>query len=65
MPEFAQILALALLPAAGNFAGGLVAQFVPGSRKALNLALHAAAGILIAVGSFAVRRRRSSCGRWR
>lgn len=46
---FWQVLALALLPAVGNFAGGVVAEMVRVTPRALNLALHAAAGILIAV----------------
>lgn len=40
---------LALLPAAGNFAGGLAAEFVPVSRRTLSLALHVAAGIVLGV----------------
>lgn len=43
------VLGLALLPALGNFAGGLVADFLPPSRSVLNWALHAAAGIILAV----------------
>lgn len=49
MPELAQILALALLPAIGNFCGALLAEVFPGSRKVLNWALHLAAGIVLAV----------------
>lgn len=49
MSEFVQVLALALLPAAGNFAGGLIAEAVTISRNRLSLALHAAAGIVLAV----------------
>lgn len=44
-----RVLALALIPAAGNFAGGLLADMTPVSRRTLSLALHAAAGIVIAV----------------
>ena len=40
---------LALMPAIGNFAGGLIAERLSGSRRVLNWALHAAAGIVIAV----------------
>ncbi len=43
------VLGLALLPAAGNFAGGLVAEWCPPSKKMLNRALHAATGIILAV----------------
>lgn len=38
-----------MLPAIGNFVGGLVAEWLPTSRRALNWALHGAAGIVIAV----------------
>jgi ZIP family zinc transporter len=43
------VLGLALLPALGNFAGGLLAERFPVSERLLNLALHAAAGIVLAV----------------
>lgn len=43
------VLGLALLPAAGNFAGGLLAEWRPPSKKMLNRALHAATGIILAV----------------
>lgn len=43
------VLLLALLPGAGNFLGGLVAEVVPTSPRWLNRALHAAAGVVIAV----------------
>lgn len=43
------VLLLSLLPGAGNFVGGLVAEAGPGSPRVLNLALHAAAGIVIAI----------------
>ena len=49
MNDYLTVLALALMPAAGNFAGGLVAELVTVSPHRLNLALHAAAGIVIAV----------------
>lgn len=48
-PDFIQILALALLPAAGNLAGGLFAEFARPSGSALNRALHMASGILVGV----------------
>lgn len=43
------VLALALLPPAGNFAGGVVAEVIPVREAWLNRALHAAAGVVIAV----------------
>ena len=49
MPEFLRILTLAALPALGNFAGGLAAEFLHVSERTLSLALHAAAGIILAV----------------
>lgn len=49
MPELLQIVLLALLPAAGNFAGGLLAEAIKTTRASLSLALHAAAGILLGV----------------
>jgi ZIP family zinc transporter len=44
-----RVLALALLPAAGNFAGGVLAELIPTSRRTLSRALHVAAGIIVAV----------------
>lgn len=49
MSDLAQVLLLALLPAAGNFFGGLVAEFTRTTRKRLSVALHLAAGILLGV----------------
>ncbi len=43
------VMGLALLPAVGNFAGGLLAEFTATQSIRLNKALHAAAGIVIAV----------------
>lgn len=43
------VLGFALLPAAGNFSGGLLAEWLRPSPRALNRALHAAAGIILAV----------------
>jgi zinc transporter, ZIP family len=43
------ILLLVALPAAGNFAGGLLAETVRLSEKRLSLALHAAAGVVLGV----------------
>jgi ZIP family zinc transporter len=47
--EFPSVLLLALLPAAGNFVGGLIAEIKPASERTLSTALHAVAGIVIAV----------------
>ena len=49
MPEALLVFLLALLPFAGNFAGGLLAEWVEVSEAWLNRALHAAAGIVVAV----------------
>ena len=49
MNTFSTVLLLALLPAAGNLAGGLLSEAVRVSNRTLSLALHAAAGILFAV----------------
>ena len=57
MPEFVQIILLALLPAAGNFAGGLLAEAIRTTRENLSLALHAAAGIIIGVISMELAPR--------
>lgn len=43
------VLGLALLPALGNFAGGVAAELWRPSKRFLNWALHAAAGIILAV----------------
>ena len=43
------VLGLALLPAAGNFGGGILSEWLRPSDRALNRALHAAAGIILAV----------------
>lgn len=44
-----QILMISLLPAAGNFVGGLIAEGTRVSARLLNLALHVASGIMIAI----------------
>lgn len=49
MDDYLTVLALALLPAAGNFAGGLLAEAFNVSARTLSLALHAAAGIVLAI----------------
>ncbi|MEW6638617.1 MAG: ZIP family metal transporter [Actinomycetota bacterium] len=49
MREYLIVLLLAAMPALGNFFGGALAELFPVSRLTLNLALHAAAGVVIAV----------------
>ena len=49
MSGYATVLLLVLMPAAGNFVGGLAAEMVHVSQRTLSFALHAAAGILFAV----------------
>ena len=46
---FALVLGLAALPAAGNLLGGLAAEIFNLSERALSLALHLAAGTVLAV----------------
>lgn len=47
--DFLIVLAFATLPAVGNFAGGLLAEIFHVSQRVLSLALHLAAGIVLAV----------------
>ncbi|MEQ9637780.1 MAG: peptidoglycan-binding protein [Devosia marina] len=49
MNEFWIVAGLALLPGFGNLAGGMVAEFGRTTPRLLNLALHAASGIVIGV----------------
>lgn len=49
MSEATTVLLLALLPAAGNFAGGILAEVYRPTAKVLNWALHLAAGIVIGI----------------
>ncbi len=49
MNPYLQVLALAMLPALGNFAGGVMAELIKTSRRTLSRALHLAAGIVVAV----------------
>lgn len=51
MNSYWMVLGFALLPAAGNFAGGMLAEYFETSKARLNKALHAAAGIVIAIVS--------------
>jgi len=47
--EILTVLGLAMLPAVGNFGGGMLAEWLHPSQKTLNRALHAATGIILAV----------------
>lgn len=47
--EILMVLGLAMLPALGNFGGGVLAEWLHPSGKTVNRALHAAAGIILAV----------------
>jgi ZIP family zinc transporter len=49
MDDYLKVLGLALLPAGGNFVGGVLAETFNVSARALSIALHAAAGIVLAV----------------
>ena len=49
MDDYLRALLFAAMPAVGNFAGGLLAEMLNVSQRALSLALHLAAGIIIAV----------------
>ena len=49
MEAYLLALAYAAMPALGNFAGGVLAELLPVSRRMLSLALHGAAGIVLAV----------------
>lgn len=49
MNAYLAALTLAALPAAGNFVGGVLSEAVQVSQRTLSLALHAAAGIVLAV----------------
>jgi zinc transporter, ZIP family len=48
MDEYLKVLAFATMPAAGNFIGGLLAEVFKVSDRTLSLALHLAAGIVLA-----------------
>lgn len=49
MSELLTVIGLALLPALGNFAGGMLAELRRPSKRNVNRALHAAAGIVLAI----------------
>lgn len=49
MDDYLKALLFAVAPALGNFGGGIVAEFVDVSKRMLSFALHAAAGVVLAV----------------
>lgn len=49
MNDYLIAVALAAMPALGNFTGGMIAEITTVSKRMLSLALHAAAGIVVAV----------------
>jgi zinc transporter, ZIP family len=51
MPEFLFVLTLSALPVISNFIGATIAEALPLSKQTLGLALHAAAGVLLAIAS--------------
>lgn len=51
MQEFLFALTLSALPVASNFMGAIIAEALPSSKQTLGLALHAAAGVLLAIAS--------------
>jgi len=51
MPEFLFALTLSAMPVVSNFIGGIIAEALPTSKQTLGLALHAAAGVLLAIAS--------------
>lgn len=54
MTDLFFVMAVASLPAAGNFIGGLLSEWLNPSKHFVNRALHAAAGIILAVVSVEV-----------
>lgn len=54
MQNLLTIVGLASLPAVGNFFGGLLSEWINPSKTFINRALHAAAGIILAVISVEV-----------
>lgn len=51
MQEFLFAIALSSLPVVSNFIGAMMAEALPTSKQTLGLALHAAAGVLLAIVS--------------
>ena len=47
--DFLTVFGLAMLPALGNFGGGIFAEWLRPSKRILNHALHADAGIILGV----------------
>lgn len=54
MPALMSLALLALLPPAGNFVGGLLAESLPVTDRWLNRALHGAVGVVIAIIAFEI-----------
>ncbi len=54
MSDFFTVMGLAFLPALGNFLGGVLSEWLQPSKAVINYALHAAAGIILAVVSVEV-----------
>jgi len=51
MSDFLFALTLSALPVVSNFIGAMIAEALPFSKQTLGLALHAAAGVLLAIAS--------------
>lgn len=51
MQKFSLALILSALPVVSNFIGAMIAEALPSSQQTLGLALHAAAGVLLAIAS--------------
>jgi len=49
MDDYLKVLVLATMPALGNFVGAWLTDVVNVSKRTLSLALHAAAGVALAV----------------
>lgn len=57
MNDYLKVLALAAIPALGNFVGGWLADVADVSQRTVSLALHSAAGIALAVVSIELMPR--------
>jgi ZIP family zinc transporter len=64
MTGYLLALILALVPAAGNFLGGVAAEVLPSSRRTLGFALHTAAGVIIALVAVEIAPRARAAGPW-
>lgn len=51
MQEFLFAITLSALPVVSNFIGAMIAEVLPSSKQTLGLALHAVAGVLLAIVS--------------